>query len=132
MVSHLSGRQLAVMQLLWQRGEATVAEVQRSLNLERPLAYSTIATVIARMERKGLVTHRAEGRVFRYRAAVSEEGVGRSMVGKLVEQIYGGSPAELVSHLLDSEQVDAGELSRIKQLVSEHEAQRHTTNAVQP
>lgn len=120
----LSGRQLAIMQVLWDRGEATVAQVQESLDLERPLAYSTIATVISRMEQKGLITHRAEGRIFHYRPAVSEDGVGSSMVGELVERIFGGSPSELVSHLLDSDQVDVSELGRIKQLVRQHEAQQ--------
>lgn len=120
----LSGRQLAIMRVLWDRGEATVAEVQTGLDLERPLAYSTVATVMSRMERRGLVTHREEGRVFHFRPAVSEEGLGGSMIGELVERIFGGSPAELVSHLLDSGQVDAGELDRIKRLVRQHEARR--------
>jgi predicted transcriptional regulator len=117
----LGGRQLAVMRVLWDRGEATVAEAQELLDLERPLAYSTVATVLSRMEQKGLVTHRAEGRVFYYRPAVSEDGMGTSLVGELVDQIFGGSPSALVSHLLDSEQVDPGELDRIKRLVSKHE-----------
>lgn len=119
----LSGRQLAIMRVLWDRGEATVAEVQESLDLERPLAYSTVATVISRMEQKGLLTHRAEGRVYYYQPVISEDGVGESMVGELVERIFGGSPSELVSHLLDSEQVDSSELDRIKQLVRRHERQ---------
>ena len=124
----LGGRQLAIMRVLWDRGEATVAEVQELLDLERPLAYSTVATVISRMEQKGLVTHRAEGRVFYYRPAVSEDGVGESMVGELVERIFGGSPSELVSHLLESDQVDSGELDRIKQLVRQQERQRKSKN----
>lgn len=112
------------MQVLWDRGEATVAQVQDSLDLERPLAYSTVATVISRMQQKGLITHRAEGRVFHYQPTVSEDGVGSSMVGELVERIFGGSPSELVSHLLESDQVDAGELKRIKELVRQHEVDK--------
>lgn len=118
----LAGRQLAIMRILWDRHEATVAEVQKALGAD--LAYSTIATVISRMEKKGLVTHRTEGRVFYYSAAVSEDGAGRSVVGELVERIFGGSPSELVSHLLESEKVDAAELDRIKQLVQQHESRR--------
>ncbi len=118
----LGGRQLAIMQVLWDRGEATVAEVQELLDLERPLAYSTVATVMARMEKKGLVAHRAEGRTFLYQPAVSEEGVGRSMIREVMDRIFGGSPSELVSHLLDNDQVDANELDRIKKLVRKHEA----------
>ncbi len=124
----LGGRQLAVMRVLWDRGEATVAQVQELLDLERPLAYSTVATVISRMEQKGLVTHRVEGRVFYYRPAVSEDGAGQSMVGELVERIFGGSPSELVSHLLESDQVDSGELDRIKQLVRQYERKKKKGN----
>ena len=117
----LGGRQLAIMRILWDQGEATVADVQDGLDLERPLAYSTVATVLSRMEQKGLVTHRAEGRVFYYQPAISEDGMGTSLVDELVERIFGGSPSALVSHLLESEQVDPDELHRIKQLVSKHE-----------
>ena len=120
----LSGRQLAIMRVLWNCGEATVADVQKALDLERPLAYSTVATVMSRMEEKGLLTHWAQGRVFHYRPAVSERGIGTSMVGELVECIFGGSPADLVSHLLKSDQVDSAELDRIKQLVRQHEQKR--------
>ena len=118
---NLSGRQLAIMRVLWDCGEATVAQVQQNLDLERPLAYSTVATVMSRMKQKGLLTHRAEGRVFHYRPTVTEDGIGTSMVGEMVERIFGGSPADLVSHLLESKQVDAGELDRIKRLVRQHE-----------
>lgn len=117
----LSGRQLAIMRALWEHGEATVAELQVFLAVDPPLAYSTVATVVSRMEQKGLVTHRCEDRVYYYRAAVSEENAGQSLVGEFVERIFGGSPSELVNHLLDIDQVDAKELQRIKILVQQHE-----------
>ena len=120
----LSGRQLDIMRILWLRGEASVADVQQTLGAAQPLAYSTVATVLARMERKGLVTHRAEGRSYHYRPALSEQKIGRSMVGDLVERIFDGSPAELVSHLLETERINARELARIKRLVKKHEALR--------
>ncbi|TWT91715.1 BlaI/MecI/CopY family transcriptional regulator [Neorhodopirellula pilleata] len=116
----LSGRQLAVMRVLWQQREATVAEVQQALETDPPLAYSTVATVLSRMERKGLITHRVEDRQYYYRAVVSEVGANQSVVGDLVDRVFGGSPAELVNQLLASDQVDADELERIKQLVNEH------------
>ena len=118
----LNGRQLAVMRALWEHGEATVADLQVLLGVEPPLAYSTVATVLSRMEKKELVTHRCEDRVYYYRAAVSEDRAGKTLVGEFVERIFDGSPSELVNHLLDSDQVDAKELQRIKKLVQEHEA----------
>ena len=117
----LGGRQLAIMRLLWEHGEATVADIQNLLNVERPLAYSTVATVLSRMEQKGLVTHRAEDRVYYYRPQVSQSETGESILGELVERIFGGSPSELVNHLLSSEQVDAEELQRIRELVEEYD-----------
>ena len=125
MGNRLYGRQLAIMRVLWKQGDATVAEVQSELEVERPLAYSTVATVLARMERKGLVAHRAEGRTFVYRAAVSEDGVGSSMLGELIETVFGGSSTQLVSHLLESREVDSRELGEIKKLVEQHEKKRH-------
>jgi BlaI family transcriptional regulator, penicillinase repressor len=118
----LNGRQLAVMRVFWEHDEATVADLQVLLGVEPPLAYSTVATVLSRMEKKGLVTHRCENRVYYYRAAVSEDRAGQTLVGEFVERIFDGSPSELVNHLLDSDQVDAKELQRIKKLVQEHEA----------
>jgi predicted transcriptional regulator len=108
------------MRVLWQRREATVAEVQSELETDPPLAYSTVATVLSRMESKGLITHRVEDRQYYYRAVVSKVGANQSVVGELVDRVFGGSPAELVSQLLASDQVDKDELERIKQLVNEH------------
>ncbi len=119
----LGGRQLAVMRVLWERGEATVADVQELLGIDPPLAYSTVATVLSRMEQKGLVTHRVEDRQFYYRPAISKDGAGQSIVGELVDRLFGRSPAELVNHLLASDQVDKRELKRIKKVVIEHESQ---------
>ena len=117
----LGGRQAAVMEVLWEQGEATVSGVQESLGIDPPLAYSTVATVLSRMEKRGLVTHRVEDRQYWYRAAITKDGAGRSGVGELVDRLFSGSPSELVSQLLASDQVDQRQLARIKKLVIEHE-----------
>ena len=117
----LVGRQLAIMKVLWEHGEASVAQVQELLQVDPPLAYSTISTVLSRMEQKGLVTHRREDRVFYYQPAVSQDEAGQTMVGDIVSRICDGSPSQLVNHLLETDQVDSKELQRIKQLIEEHE-----------
>lgn len=86
------------------------------------MAYSTVSTLLSRLEQKGAVSHRAEGRTYFYRAAVREAEVSNSMVSDLVERVFDGSPAELVSHLLETQDVDADELARIKAMVAKHEA----------
>ena len=76
--------QHAIMAVLWDRGEATTADVHEALRDDRGLALTTIATMLRKMEDKGVVLHRVDGRQFVYRAAVSEDQVRRSMVGELV------------------------------------------------
>lgn len=117
----LSGRQLAIMRLLWEHSEATVAQLQSLLDVDPPLAYSTVATVLSRMEQKGLVKHRSEDRLFYYQPAVSQDRAGQTLVGEFLSRVFDGSPSELVNHLLDSDHVDAGELQRIKKLIEKQE-----------
>jgi len=116
--------QLAIMQSLWRRGQATVAEVQNDLSNDRPLAYTTVATMLTKMERKGLVEHKREGRTFIYRPLVDEERVSRSMVADLAERLFGGSVTALVSHLLDECDVEPAELARLKSLIAQKEKER--------
>lgn len=114
----LTELQLAVMQVLWSQGEATVLDVQKQLH--RPLAQSTVATMLSRMEKRGLVTHRVEGRQYVYSASVTEPDVRRSMiadVSSLTDDLFDGDVAAIMSHLLTARDVDQGELARIKALI---------------
>ena len=110
----LGDLQHAIMAVLWERGEATVAEVHETLREERGLAPTTIATMLRKMEDKGVVVHRAEGRQFVYRPTVSEDVVRRSMVGELVERLFGGDPRALVAHLVSEHEIEPGELSGLR------------------
>jgi predicted transcriptional regulator len=116
----LGDLQLAIMRELWRRGEAGVTDVHGALEEERGLAPTTIATMLRKMEDKGVVTHRAEGRKFIYRPAVSEAAVRRTMVGELTDRLFRGEVTALVSHLLSEHEIDAGELERLRSLVAEH------------
>lgn len=117
----LGDLQLAIMRVLWERGEAAVAEVHAALSDERALAPTTIATMLAKMEKKGVVTHRSEGRRFVYRATVTEDEVRRSMVGELTARLFEGDAAALMSHLIAEHDLDARALSRIKAQIDRHE-----------
>ena len=117
--------QLAIMQILWQRGEASAADVHAALYEERGLAFTTIATMLAKMEQKGVVAHRAEGRKFIYRPLVSESEVRRSMVDELRDRLFGGNVTELVSHLLSTNDLDPTELARLKSLIAAQEKKQH-------
>jgi BlaI family transcriptional regulator, penicillinase repressor len=121
---HLGDLQLAIMRVLWSHGEATVADVHEALEPERGLALTTIATMLAKMEKKGVVEHRAEGRRFIYSPTVSEGQVRRSMVADLTAQLFRGDVTALVNHLLSEHDVDAGELAQLRALISAYETRK--------
>ena len=110
----LGDLQHAIMSVLWARGEATTSDVHEALREERGLAFTTIATMLRKMEDKGIVAHRSEGRQFVYRPTVSEDQVRRSMVGELVERLFAGDPKALVAHLVSENEIDAGELDELR------------------
>lgn len=118
----LGNLQLAIMRVLWARGEATVAEVHDALRGERERALTTIATMLTKMERKGVVRHRSEGRQFVYLPTVSERDVRRSMVADLTERLFEGDVTALVSHLIAEQEIDPLELAELRRLIAEREA----------
>ncbi len=113
----LTGLQLSILRVLWERGEATTQDVRECLTGPRPLALTTVATIMSRLERKGVLTHRREGRQYVYRATVSESGVRRSKVKELTENLFGGDPVALLSHLVRGDEVDADEVQRIREML---------------
>ena len=113
----LGDLQHAIMAVLWARGEAPAAEVHEALREARGLAPTTIATMLRKMEDKGIVAHRTSGRQFLYRPTVSEDQVRRSMVGELVERLFGGDPNALVAHLVSEHEIEPGELPDLRRRV---------------
>jgi BlaI family transcriptional regulator, penicillinase repressor len=113
----LSDLQLAVMRVLWDKGEASAADVHHALRRSRPMAITTVATLLLRLEKRAMLSHRADGRSFIYRPRVSEREVRRSMLAGIVENVFRGDPAEVVQHLLSSDDVSAGDIRKIRELV---------------
>jgi predicted transcriptional regulator len=121
MSTHTLGElQHAIMRVLWSDGPASAAAVHAALYPERGLAPTTIATMLRKMEDKGVVRHHAEGRQFIYTPTVSEEEVRSTMVGELLERLFAGDPAALVSHLV-AEHVSDEELTRLQELLASAE-----------
>jgi BlaI family penicillinase repressor len=117
----LTDLQLAIMRILWDRAEATVLDVQNRLRPERDLAQTTIATLLSRLEKRGVVEHRLDGRQFVYRPLITEQDVRGSMVSELTELLFNGSSAALMSHLLRSRDMNPGDLDRVKRMIAEAE-----------
>jgi predicted transcriptional regulator len=115
----LGDLQLQIMKALWSCREATVTEVQEAIPKGTDLAYTTVATMLRKMEARGLVKHRSDGRAFFYRANVAEDQVTRGMAEHVLDRLFGGSIEALVSNLLTSREVSGEELARIEKLIAE-------------
>lgn len=110
--------QLRILEILWREQEAPVAAVHEALGGSAEFAYTTIATMLRKMEARRLVRHRTEGRSFIYRAAVAADEVTRGVADHLVDRFFAGSLAEAVSHLLDTRGVTKSELAELEQLIA--------------
>lgn len=114
---NLGDLQLAILRVLWQRGEAAVADVHADLS-DRQLALTTIATMLRKMEDKGLVGHRENGRQFLYSTAIEPDQVQRNLVGDLVGKLFDGDPLALVNHLLRAGEIELAELDELRARVA--------------
>ena len=114
---HLADLQLAIMQVLWYLGEATVAEVRSELAPQRKLAHTTIGTMLTKLVEKGVVSFRSDGRANIYRAKVSQDRVSRSMVTDLAKRLFGGDITQMMCHALDGQSVSRDELAELKKLI---------------
>ncbi len=114
----LGNLQLRIMQVLWDHGPTTIADVHEQLGPDSELAYTTIATMLRKMEDRGLVAHDSEGRKFIYRAVVASHDVTRSMANDLVDRLFEGSVAGMVNHLLTTRDVSSAELDELQKLIA--------------
>jgi predicted transcriptional regulator len=120
----LTELQLAILRVIWDRGEPTVQDIWEALHAERGLAQTTVATMLSRLERRGVVTRRGQSRPYHYRAAVTEQEVQHSMVGELTERLFDGDVTALVQHLLSGQDVSPGDIAKIRDMI-----ERVETNA---
>ncbi|HTV06586.1 MAG TPA: BlaI/MecI/CopY family transcriptional regulator [Acidobacteriaceae bacterium] len=111
----LTRLELEIMQVLWERGGSTVAEVQRGLKAE--LAYTTVQTMLNVLWRKKKVKREQEGRAYRYEAVVSRERARGSAVNDLVSRMFGGSGEALLMAMVDTRQISTEELARVVEKV---------------
>src|SRR5262245_55962732 len=111
------------MDVIWEKGAATVSEVAEALPKELDLAYNTVLTTMRILEEKGFLRHSKpkEGRAFVYQAVVGREEASRHAVRYVVSRFFRNSPELLVLNLLHDEDLSERELKRIRQLITEGE-----------
>lgn len=109
-------RELDLMNVLWDQGPSTVAEVQRALTDD--LAYTTVLTVLRVLEEKGHVTHEEEGRAHRYRPLVERDEAASSALKRVRERLFSGSSELLLTRLVDDQPLSDEELRRMRDLLA--------------
>lgn len=113
----LTDLQTDVLRLLWDQGELTVGQMWEQLYAERKLAQTTIATIVARLQRRGILARRTLDKQYVYRALITEADVQHSMVSELTERLFEGDVTALVSHLLSASDMTPGDLARVRKMI---------------
>jgi BlaI family penicillinase repressor len=119
----LSELQLAILNVLWRQPGATVLDVHRALSRTRELTPSTVATVLVRLESRGVVERSKRSRQFCYTARISHEHASATLLDDLAQKVFGGDAAALVCRLIESEAIGDEELDRVSKLIAERRRQ---------
>jgi predicted transcriptional regulator len=117
----LTEAELRLMDVLWSKGASTVQHVLDALPDQPPLAYNTVLTTIRILEKKGYVRHNKDGRAHVYRAAVRREDATRSEIERLVSRFFQDSHELLVLNILESRDLDAEEVKRLRRVLDASE-----------
>lgn len=113
-IGDLTTVQMALMRLAWERGEIRAADAREAVSARRPMALTTVLTLLHRLEKRGWLTHRVEGRTHVFRALRDRETAVRAILRRVRDLAFGGSTEGLVTSLLDAGDVSADELRRLR------------------
>jgi predicted transcriptional regulator len=115
--SKLTAAQLQIMELFWERGELTVAQVWSALKAKRPIARNTVLTILTRLADKGWLKSRSEGKTFWFRASRPRLSTLRGIVGHVVDTAFGGSASRMLMTLLEARPISPEEAQHIRELI---------------
>jgi predicted transcriptional regulator len=116
----LTEAELRIMQVLWEKGPATVQQVLEALPRKKPLAYNSVLTIVRILEKKKYVRHVKDGRAHIYTALLNQQDATRSEIRHLVSRFFQDSRELLVLNLLKEEGLDASEIARLRQILDEN------------
>jgi len=116
----LTEAELRLMDVLWERGASTVAEITAALP-PPPIAYNSVLTTMRILEQKGYVAHEEAGRAFVYRALIERDDAARSAVGHVLSRFFDNSAGSLALRLIENERPSSDELRRLRSLIDQYE-----------
>lgn len=108
--------ELELMEVLWNKREATVSDIVDAYDEPKP-AYSTVLTMMRILEQKGYVSHNKEGRAFVYKPRVDRKQAQKSAIGYLLSRFFNNSPELLMVNLLEDEEMSPAEIERLKEMI---------------
>ena len=117
----LTEAELRLMDVLWEKSAATVAEVAEALPARLGLAYNTVLTTMRILEQKGYVSHEEEGRAYVYHPLIQRDDAAKSAVGQLVSRFFGNKSTALALRLVEEQRPSDDELQRLKKLIELYE-----------
>ncbi len=117
---HPTELELEILKVLWDDSPLPVREVRARLEAEadRPLAHSSVITMLNIMHRKGFLRRRKQGKAFLFSPKVKKENVTGGIMGDLLSRVFNGSPSELVLNLLETADLDSDELAELRKLIT--------------
>ncbi|HEY1867209.1 MAG TPA: BlaI/MecI/CopY family transcriptional regulator [Candidatus Cybelea sp.] len=116
----LTEAELRLMEVLWQKGEATVGDVTAALP-PPPIAYNSVLTTMRILERKGYVAHEEAGRAYVYRPLLAREDAAGHAVGQILSKFFDNSAGTLALRLIETERPSDDELQRLRALIEQYE-----------
>lgn len=115
MTPKLTSGELEILQVLWEKGEATVREVHEVLNKNKPVVYTTMLKFMQVMTEKGLLTREESGKAHIYKAAISQTDTQQHLLEKMIKGLFGGSVTNLVMQALGNHTTSQEEVDSIKE-----------------
>ncbi len=123
-LDELGSLQQAVMEVIWADREATVEQVRTALPGGKQHAYTTVLSVLQKLEKSGWVIHRSQGRAYVYSAARSREQAGSNALWKFVDGVFRGDPLLLFEHLIEGNRIDDENLAVLRKMIDERRKER--------
>ena len=113
----MSPTETEILRLVWELNEATVQQIREQLPANRKLAYNTVQTLLNRLEQKGYLKHRVEGRSHIYLPSIKQKEVIKTTVGDFLSRLFGGDPKPLVQFLAEDGKIDEEDIKKLRELI---------------
>lgn len=119
LLDNLGQLQRAVIEVVWELGEASVHQVRERISRKKKLAYTTVLTAMQKLEKAGWLRHRAEGKVYVYVPTRTREEAGVNSARKFIERMFDGDALLMFQHLMRQGELSDEELQELRKMIDD-------------